>query len=86
METHCAAAVLHLLSNAVIGRHLKLGTNAYKRTIGRASREEEDPQGSREEENNIHSTIRQCHIDRWQEKGMDYQDIIDHDQALTFSI
>lgn len=43
-----------------------------KKFLGRASREEEDPQGPREEENNLHTTIRQRHIDRWQAKGMDH--------------
>ena len=41
------------------------------RSPGRTSREEEDPQGPRQEENNLHPTIRQCDNDWWQEKGMD---------------
>jgi hypothetical protein len=36
---------------------------------GRAAREEEDPQGSREEASPIHPTIRQRHDDRWKAEG-----------------
>lgn len=36
---------------------------------GRASREEEDAQGPCQEEDNIHSPIRQCHPYRRQEEG-----------------
>lgn len=51
----------------------KKNTHKEMKITGRASREEEDPQGPREEENNLHTTIRQRHTDRWQEKGMDRQ-------------
>lgn len=37
--------------------------------IGRASREEEDPQGPRQEASPIHQTFRQRDDDRWQAQG-----------------
>lgn len=37
--------------------------------IGWAPREEEDPQGPRQEENHIYPTIRQCYNDGWQAQG-----------------
>jgi hypothetical protein len=39
---------------------------------GRAPRKEKDPQGPREEENNLHSTIRECDDDGWEEEGTSY--------------
>ena len=37
--------------------------------VGRATREEEDPQGPREKEDNLHPSFRQRHHDRWKEEG-----------------
>ena len=36
---------------------------------GRAPREEEDAQGSREEENHIHEALCECHDDGGEEEG-----------------
>ena len=36
---------------------------------GRTAREEEDSQGSREEENLVYSSVRECYYDGWQEEG-----------------
>lgn len=44
------------------------------RRSGRTTREEETAKGQSEEENGIYTTIRQCHNDRWQEKGMQVLD------------
>jgi len=38
--------------------------------IGRASGEEEEPQGSCHEASEVHSPLCERHNDRWQEKGM----------------
>ena len=42
---------------------------SYRRTIGRTSGEEEDPQGPSEETDHLHSTIRERYHDRRKEEG-----------------
>jgi len=44
---------------------------------GRATGEEEDAQGPREEENHIHPPFRQRHHDRWQEEDEPQPDFVD---------
>ena len=39
-------------------------------SLGRASREKENTQGSRQEEDHIHKAVRERYNDRWQEEGM----------------
>ena len=41
----------------------------FMRCVGRTTREEEDPQGPCEEEDNLHPSLRQRHHDRWEEEG-----------------
>lgn len=38
--------------------------------VGRTPREEEDPEGPRQEENNLYSAVRECHHDWRKEKGI----------------
>lgn len=52
-------------------------------SIGWASREEEDPQGPREEENHIHPPICQRYSHRWQEEGSYCPVSLPKTQSLT---
>lgn len=45
--------------------------------LGRATREEEDAKGPREEENHVHATIRERYDDRRQEEDEPEPDVIE---------
>lgn len=57
--------------------------------LGRAPRKEEDPQGSRKEENHIYPTIRERYDDRWEEEGefdtFLFKDLTCYHHSLTIS-
>jgi hypothetical protein len=53
-----------------------INTMLTEHVTGRASREEEDPQGPREEKNNLHPPLRQRDHDWWQEEDESQPDYI----------